>query len=54
MIEYIAARPMLAATLSALSLLDLSNCIRLGHADWPIPAFAAFGLACLVKPIREG
>lgn len=48
--DFIAARPRLAAVLSAISLLDLSRCIALGHSDWPIPAVTAFGLACLVRP----
>ena len=48
--DFIAKRPRLAAVLSALALLDMSNCIRLAHDDWPIPAIAAFGLACLVRP----
>lgn len=47
--DYIARRPMLAAVLSAAALLDASNCVRLGHVDWFIPAGVALVLACLVK-----
>jgi hypothetical protein len=47
--DYIAARPLLAAVLSALSLFDASNCIKLGHADWFVPACLALVLARMVK-----
>lgn len=49
--DYIAARPALAAVLSALALLDLSNCIRLAHADWPVPAITAFACAFMVREV---
>jgi len=47
--DWIAERPRMAALFSALALLDMSNCIRLGHSDWFIPAFVAFSLAYMVK-----
>jgi hypothetical protein len=48
-IAYLLKRPMLCAALSVLALVDMANCIRLEHMDWPIPAIAAFSMACLVQ-----
>lgn len=49
-IAYLLKRPMLCAVLSFLALVDMANCIRLEHLDWPIPAFAAWGAAYMVRP----
>ena len=51
---FVAGRPFLAAALSVGSLADCSNCIRLGHTDWWLPAVAAVAFACLVKQQEPG
>lgn len=48
-IIFVMERPRLAAALSGLSLVDMSNCIAHRHSDWWFPAVVAFGLACLVR-----
>jgi hypothetical protein len=40
--------PRTTAILSAACLVDMANCIKLGHGDWFIPAMAATYLAYLV------
>ena len=46
---WIIQRPMVCATISALSLVDAANCVRLDHADWWVPAAVAFVSAIGVR-----
>jgi hypothetical protein len=48
-IDAVMKRPRLAAGLSAVSLLDAANCIRLAHDDWWYPATVALVFAALVR-----
>lgn len=46
-------RPKACAIVSAISLLDAANCVRLGHEDWWVPASLAAAAALAVRRPRS-
>ena len=52
-LEWIINRPLVCAAISAISLADALNCVRLDHADWWVPATVAFVSAWGVRRVTN-